>query len=153
MATAKPPKTLPLDGLRVINLGWYWVCAVITHILGDMGAEVIKVDSRQRLEVLKSLAPFLDGVEDPDYALWPHNLSRNNLGVTLNLDTTDGRRLLRDLIAQTDVVAENWTPGTMAKLGLDYPALREVRPDLIMISATAAGQSARSAISIPTATC
>ena len=136
--TASNPK--PLAGLRVINLGWFWVCATITHLLGDMGAEVIKIDSRQRLEPLKAIPPFMGGIADPDHALWPHNLSRNNQGISINLDTQHGRDLLKELVSETDVVAENWTPGTMKKLGLGYEELRKVRPDLIMISPSAAGQ-------------
>ena len=131
---------LPLEGIRVINFGWYWVCATITQILGDMGAEVIKVDSRQRLEVLKSIPPFLGSVTDPDRALWPHNISRNGYGISANLDTQKGRDLIKDLVREVDIIAENWTPGTMKKLGLDYESLRKVRPDLIMISPSAAGQ-------------
>ncbi|MBI3744515.1 MAG: CoA transferase [Chloroflexi bacterium] len=140
---AEPPATehiQPLKSLRVLNFGWYWVCAVITHLLGDFGAEVIKIESKGRLEVLKGLAPFLNGIEEPDHCLWAHNLSRNNYGLTVNLGTPRGRDLIRDLIRESDVVAENWTPGTMAKLGLDYETLRRIKPDLIMISASAAGQ-------------
>ena len=133
-------KKLPLDGVRAINFCWYWVGATITHILADMGAEVIKVDSRARLEVLKSIPPYLGGITDPDRSLWPHNISRNNLGITANLDTQKGRDLIKELVREVDIVAENWTPGTMRKLGLDYQALRRIKPDLIMISPSAAGQ-------------
>ncbi|MEE9285611.1 MAG: CoA transferase, partial [Dehalococcoidia bacterium] len=140
MAEGDRTTVLPLKGLRVLNFGWYWVCAVISHILADMGAEAIKIESWQRLEILKSLAPFLGGVEEPDRCMWAHNLSRNNLGITVDLQSPRGRDLIRDLVRQSDVVAENWTPGTMKKLGLDYESLREIRPDLIMISPSAAGQ-------------
>lgn len=139
-ASSAKSADLPLRRLRVLNFGWYWVCAVISHILADMGAEAIKVESWSRLEVLKSLAPFLNGIEDPDHCMWAHNLSRNNYGITVNLGTRDGRDLIKDLVRQSDVVAENWTPGTMTKLGLDYESLRRIRPDLIMLSASAAGQ-------------
>ncbi len=138
--TSGTGSVLPLKGLRVLNFGWYWICATITHILGDFGAEVIKVESRQRLEVLKSLAPFLGNIEEPDRCLWAHNLSRNNLGITVDLRHPQGRQLVLDLVRESDIVAENWTPGTMKKLGLDYETLRQVRPDLIMISPSAAGQ-------------
>lgn len=131
---------LPFKGLRVLNFGWYWVCATITHILGDFGAEVIKIESNGRMEVLKSLAPFLGNIEEPDRCMWAHNLSRNNRGVTINLGTPRGRQLVLDLVRESDVVAENWTPGAMKKLGLDYESLRRVRSDLIMISPSAAGQ-------------
>lgn len=136
-----PPPRLPLEGVRVINFGWYWVCGVITHLLADMGAEVIKFDSWARLEVVRRLAPMLGGIEDPNRGMWPHNTSRNNLGVTVNLGTEQGRELTRRLIEKTDVVAENWVPGTMKKLGLDYETLRARNPRLVMISASAAGQS------------
>ena len=108
---------LPLAGLRVLNLGWYWVCATMSHLLADMGAEVIKVDSRQRLETLRGIPPFMDGIEDPDHNLWLHNLLRNTQSITVNLETDEGRERLRDLVRTADVVTENWTPGTVAKLG------------------------------------
>ena len=131
---------LPLAGLRVLNLGWYWVCATMSHLLADMGAEVIKVDSRQRLETLRGIPPFMDGIEDPDRNLWLHNLLRNTQSITVNLETAEGRERLRDLVRTADVVTENWTPGTVAKLGIDYASLRPYRPDLIMVSPSAAGQ-------------
>ena len=131
---------LPLAGLRVLNLGWYWVCATMSHLLADMGAEVIKVESIQRLEALRSISPFMDGIETPDHNLWLHNLLRNTQSVTVNLDVEEGRERLRELVRTVDVVTENWTPGTMAKLGIDYASLRRYRPDLIMVSPSAAGQ-------------
>lgn len=135
-----PNKTLPLAGLRVLNLGWYWVCATMSHLLADMGAEVTKVDSLQRLETLRTIPPFMDGIETPDRNLWLHNLLRNTQSVTVNLELEEGRESLRDLVRTVDVVTENWTPGTMARLGIDYSTLRQYRPDLIMISPSAAGQ-------------
>lgn len=141
MTETSQDTVLPFKGLRVLNFGWYWVCAVIAHILADMGAEAIKVESWQRLEVLKSLAPFLGGIEEPDRCMWAHNLSRNNLGITVDLGSKRGRELILDLVRQSDVVVENWTPGTMKKLGLDYETLRQVRPDLVMISPSGAGQT------------
>ena len=124
----------------MLNLGWYWVCATMSHLLADMGAEVIKVDSRQRLETLRGIPPFMDGIEDPDHNLWLHNLLRNTQSITVNLETEEGRERLRDLVRTVDVVTENWTPGTVAKLGIDYASLRPYRPDLIMVSPSAAGQ-------------
>ena len=132
---------LPMKGIRIINFGWYWVCATISQLLSDMGAEVVKIDSRQRLEVLRGLAPFLGGIEDPDHNLWFHNLHRNTWSATINLNEPRGRELIRELVRHVDIVAENWTPGTMKKLGLDYETLRKIRPDLIMISPSAAGQT------------
>ena len=93
---------LPLAGLRVLNLGWYWVCATMSHLLADMGAEVIKVDSRQRLETLRGIPPFMDGIEDPDRNLWLHNLLRNTQSITVNLETEEGRERLRDLVRTVD---------------------------------------------------
>ena len=98
---------LPLAGLRVLNLGWYWVCATMSHLLADMGAEVIKVDSMQRLEALRYIPPFMDGIETPDRNLWLHNLLRNTQSITVNLDLEEGRERLRELVRTVDVVTEN----------------------------------------------
>jgi len=130
-----------LEGLRVLDFGWVWAGPVVGQLLGDMGAEVIKVESRKRLDFVRMFPPFAEGRADPDGALFFHSLHRNKLSVTLDLTQPKAAELVKRLVKICDVVIENFSPKALRNLGLDYPALREIKPDLIMVSLSAAGQT------------
>ncbi len=122
---ATPPathRTLPLSGVRVLDLSRAWAGPYGTRYLADFGADVIKVES----------AKFGDPREpdNPSYG----EVNRNKRPITLNFQTPEGQALLKRLVAISDVVVENFSPRVMAKYGLDYEQLCEVRPDLIMVS-------------------
>lgn len=141
-------KKRPLEGVRVLDLGWVWAGPVATGFLADLGAEVIKVEHTKRLDNARLRgAPTIDGkrlkIPGKSIELGPlyHGINRHKLSIRLNIKTEQGAELLRDLVAQSDIVLENFTPGTLTKLGLDYASLKTVRPDLIMISLSSAGQS------------
>ena len=95
------------------------------QLLADMGAQVIKVESRVKLDGLRLGRPMVgEDAAAGDRGLWPelqpvfHSLNRNKLGVTLNLKDAEGLRLLRELIARSDVVMNNYSPGVLGRLGL-----------------------------------
>ncbi|MBM5812963.1 MAG: CoA transferase [Gammaproteobacteria bacterium] len=138
-APAAVDRSLPLRGLRVANFGWVWAGPVVGQTLGFLGAEVFKIESRARIDLLRMLPPFAGGVRDPDRSLSNHAGWAGNGSVTLNLKTPAARDLARRLVAVCDVVVENFGPGAMAALGLDYAELCRVRPDLVMLSMPAAG--------------
>ena len=131
----------PLGGLRVLDFGWVWAGPVVGQLLGDMGAEVIKVESRKRPDFIRIFPPFAEGKPDPDGALFFHSLNRNKLSVTLDLTQPKAAELVKRVVKICDVVIENFSPKALRNLGLDYPALREIKPDLIMVSLSAAGQT------------
>ena len=128
-----------LQNLRIVNFGWIWAGPVFGHLFADFGAEVIKVESNQRLDYTRRLPPYLHDV--PNQSLYGHNTYRNQLSISLELSTARGQALARELVRQSDIVAENFQPGTLQKLGLDYQELCKVKPDLIMISLSTAGQT------------
>ncbi|MBI2876680.1 MAG: CoA transferase [Candidatus Tectomicrobia bacterium] len=144
---------LPLEGYRVIDFGWVWAGPMVGAILADLGAEVIKVESRGRLDNLRSVGRPISRsfVLDPaerelageEIELVPmfHNVNRNKLSLSLNLKHPQAPDLVRELVAISDVVLDNFTPQVLDRLGLGYEALRQIRPDLILISMSAAGQS------------
>jgi crotonobetainyl-CoA:carnitine CoA-transferase CaiB-like acyl-CoA transferase len=130
----------PLHGVRVVDFGHVWAGPYCAALLADMGAEVIKVESAQRLDVHRRQGPYAEGrVGVNRSGVW-NAQNRGKRSVTLNLSTDRGRALARALVATGDVVIENFAPGVMKRLGLDYSSLCAVKPDLIMASLSAFGQ-------------
>ena len=116
--------TPPLSNFRVVDFGTAWAGPMATQLLADMGAQVIKVESRARMDGLRLGRPIIgEDLAGGDRGLWPelqpvfHGLNRNKLSVTLNLKTDDGLRLARELIARSDVVMNNYSPGSFGTSG------------------------------------
>jgi crotonobetainyl-CoA:carnitine CoA-transferase CaiB-like acyl-CoA transferase len=132
----------PLAGVRVLDFSWALVGSITTKTLGDLGAEVIKVESRTRpclsrldVQVGVSRAGNLD--DKP----WFAHLNTSKLSLSLDLKQPGSRELLEPLIDWADVVVENFSPGTLEKLGLDYQRLAARNPGLIMVSGSVYGQT------------
>ena len=135
-----------LHGYRVLDFGTAWAGSIPGHILADFGAEVIKIESHQRVDLLRygpgPRAPMRGKPweEARECNPWFHAVNRGKLGVTLNFTTARGAALLRELVRQSDVVVDNFTPGVLRKYNLHYEALTAVKPDLIMLSVSVAGR-------------
>lgn len=140
-ANPMPGKALPLKGVRVVNFGWVWAGPVVGQTLGFLGAEVFKVESSARVDMTRNLPPFAEGKPSPNRSLSNHACWAGNGSVSLNLKHPEALDLARQLIAQSDVVVENFGPGVMERLGLGYEQLREVKEDIILFSMPAAGLS------------
>lgn len=144
----KEGPALPLARYRVVDFGTAWAGPMAAQLLADLGAQVIKVESRERMDGLRLGRPIVgDDLAGGDRGLWPelqpvfHGINRNKLGITLNLKSEDGMDLARQLLAQSDVALNNYSPGVLARLGLDYPELRKLRPDIILVSMPALGET------------
>jgi crotonobetainyl-CoA:carnitine CoA-transferase CaiB-like acyl-CoA transferase len=134
---------LPLEGIRVVSPEANWAGPWCNKILGDLGAEIIKIESVQRYDPTRGplhredwrayarRGSGLPGIERADTFLKPN---RNKRGITLNLKDPEGKKLFRRLVAMSDVVVENFATSTMDELGLGYRVLKQDRPDLIMLS-------------------
>lgn len=140
--------TLPLSRYRVVDFGTAWAGPMAAQLLADLGAEVIKVESRARMDGLRLGRPIVgDDIAGGDRGLWPelqpvfHGINRNKLGVTLNLKTSEGMELVRQLLSQSDVALNNYSPGVLERLGLDYSEMRKLRPDIILVSMPALGET------------
>ena len=129
----------PLSGVRVANFGWVWAGPVTGQTLGFLGAEVYKIESYARVDMTRTLPPFAGGERDPNRSLSNNACWAGNGSVSLNLKTEEARQLALDIVAQCDVVIENFGPGVMDRLGLGYEELKRIKPDLIMFSMPAAG--------------
>ena len=137
-ANAAPAR--PLQGLRVIDFGHVWAGPYCSALLADMGADVIKVESAQRLDVHRRQGPYPERRAGMNRSGVWNAQNRGKRSVTLNLSTERGRALARALVATADVAIENFAPGVMERLGLDYASLCAVNGDLVMASLSAFGQ-------------
>lgn len=129
-----------LEGVRVVDLGWVLAAPYATMLLGYLGAEVIKVESRRRIDEQR-IAHRAGLAKDYDASsnFFEVNLAKRS--VTVNLATEQGAALVRRLVAQSDVVIENMRPGVIDRLGLGYSELVKVKPDVIMASVSGWGSS------------
>lgn len=133
----------PLQGVRVIEMGQLIAIPFAMKLLADMGAEVIRLESAGRLESYRSDSVYQNEIHGEFWNRGAnfYEQNRNKLGITLNLSRPEGLELLRNLIAISDVFAENFTPRVIRNFGLEYSDLRRIKPDIIMVSSTGYGFS------------
>jgi len=124
----------PLEGIRVLDFSWVGAGPFVTKPLADHGAEVIKIESRSRLDVIRSMHPFKDGVPGIERSGYYANRNSSKYGMTLNLKTPKGIEIARELIRRSDVVVNNFSAHVMDKLGLGYEEARKLKPDIIYLS-------------------
>lgn len=129
----------PLEGIRVLDFTWAWAGPQASLILALLGAEVIKVESRRRMDHSRLRSLFAGPMQGPDHSFIFNALNLNKLSVTLNLSKPEAIEIAKSLAKVSDVVMENMRPGVMDRLGLGYQALRTVKPDIIMLSSSAVG--------------
>jgi crotonobetainyl-CoA:carnitine CoA-transferase CaiB-like acyl-CoA transferase len=134
------PRVGPLAGIRVADFCWMGVGSVATRLLGDFGAEVVKIENRRRIDRPRLLPIYKGEVRnygeevpgaDPDRGGLHNNYSRNKLGITVDMRTSRGRELVDRLIAASSVVTENFAPGVMERWGLTYERVDELSPGVI----------------------
>jgi len=135
------PGTLPLAGLRVANFGWVWAGPMVGQVLGFLGADVVKVESKARVDIIRRVPPFQEDRPDPERSLTNHAMWAGNGSVSLDLNHPEGRRLAHQLAACCGVALENFGPGVAERFELLYADLCRVRPDIVLLSMPAAGLS------------
>jgi crotonobetainyl-CoA:carnitine CoA-transferase CaiB-like acyl-CoA transferase len=130
------------QGLRVIELGWALSEPYCCSLLADMGAEVIKVETRRIIDGARTLGPWKDNVPTPPEGSgnFEHR-NRNKKSFLLNLRTPQGIEILKRLVKVSDVITENWTAGTMERLGIGYQVLKETNDKIILLRLPAFGQT------------
>ena len=132
---------LPLNGVRVIDFGQLTAGANTSAMLADLGADVIKIESPANLDLFRSI-----GAPDRAAGWWnrspPFRFSnRNKRSIALDLKSPEGLQRVRALIAQSDVVVENFRRGVLERLALDYPNLRDLNPRIVLASISSQGES------------
>ena len=131
---------LALEGLTVADFGQAWAGPHFGRTLADMGATVIKIESQRRMDVVRGLPPWpLDTMPSPNNSGYYNWLNRNKLGVTLNLTTSRGVEICKEILKKCDVLVENFSRGIMDKYGLDYESVKAINPGIIYVALTAFG--------------
>ena len=128
----------PLSGIRVLDLTRVMAGPYCTMMLGDMGADVVKIEQPGKGDDTRPWGPpFLGPAEESAYFL---SINRNKRSITVNLKDERGKEIVRRIARGADVVVENFSPGTAGRLGLGYEELRELKPDLVYCSISGFGQ-------------
>lgn len=130
-----------LEGVKVIAFTLGVAGPLTTAILAAYGAQVIRVETRTRLDLTRQIAPFLGNVSSPDHSVAHLLTNAGKLGVTLNLKHPRALGIAERIVRWADVIVESLAGGAMAKLGLGYEDVRKVKPDIIMISEAIFGQT------------
>lgn len=126
----------PLDGIKVLDLTRVLAGPYATMLLGDLGAEVIKIEQPSTGDESRNFGPFKNG-----FSLYFMSVNRGKQSLTLNLKTERGRAIFKQLVKRSDILVENFRPGTMEKLGLDYDTLKSEHPSLIYAACSGFGQT------------
>ena len=125
----------PLAGIRVLDCSTILAGPLTCQILGDFGADVVKIEHPERPDALRGHGEAVDG-----HGLWWKEVGRHKRTVAIDLSIEEGADVLRSLVAASDVLVENFRPGTLERWGLGPDRLREVQPDLVVLRVTGFGQ-------------
>ena len=123
----------PFDGVKIVSFAWAVVGPVTMRYFADYGATVIRIETRRRPDLTRSLLPIKDGKPGVNRSGYFNHLNGNMLSMSLNMENTVAIDLAKRLIAQADIVLENFTPGVMEKWGLGYEQLKQLKSDIIMV--------------------
>ena len=133
---SKKSEHKPLNGVRVIDAGNMVAAPFATVLLADFGADVIKIEHPKYGDGQRKLEPIMDGIP-----LWWKSVARNKRCITLDLGKPEGADIFKRLVKGTDVVVENYRPGTFEKWGIGYEAIRAIDPRIIMLRISGFGQT------------
>lgn len=126
----------PLSGMRVVDLTRILAGPFSTQLLGDLGAEVIKIETPGQGDPIRGQGGMRDGL-----SYYFAGFNRNKRSITLNLRTDEGMAVLRRLIATADVLVENFRPNVLEDMGLGFEALKEIKPDIVVCSISGYGKT------------
>jgi crotonobetainyl-CoA:carnitine CoA-transferase CaiB-like acyl-CoA transferase len=131
----------PLKGLKVLEWGENVSAPYCTKLLAGLGADVIKIEKPGVGDESRLHGPFPDDIPDREKSGLFHLLNANKLGVTLDVCSEQGRKIMLELVARADLLVENNSPSLLKEYGLDYASLEKVNPGLVMVSITPFGQT------------
>ncbi|MFD1840572.1 CaiB/BaiF CoA transferase family protein [Paracidovorax cattleyae] len=135
------PQTAPLAGIRVTDFTWIGAGSYTTKILADAGADVVKIESTGRIDSLRLAAPYKDGIRGVNRSGYFADRNSGKRSLTLNMKHGRALELVTRLIRQSDVIANNFTPGVMERFGLGYEAVKAIKPDIVYLAMSMQGGS------------
>ena len=130
-----------LAGVKILDFMWAIAGPASTRMLADYGATVVRLESTTRFDAVRTVGPFQGGKPGLENAGLFYNMNAGKLPVTLDLSKPAAREVVLDLVRWADVVTESFSPKTMQAWGLDYASLRQIKPDIIMLSTCLMGQT------------
>ncbi len=130
-----------LTGMKVLDLTHFIAGPFCTKLLADYGADVIKIERPGKGDMSRIAGPFPGDIPDPEKSGLFLYLNTNKKGITLNLKTKTGTEIFKELVKQSDILVENFSPRVMPSLGLDYKTLQKEKPELVMTSISNFGQT------------
>ena len=130
-----------LEGLKILDFMWVMAGPAGSRVLTDYGADIVRIDSEARMDTARTLQPFHDDEGLPDNAVLFSNLNAGKRGLSLDLTKPEARDVVHDLVRWSDVVLESFSPKAMKGLGFGYESLRQIKPDLVMLSSCIMGQT------------
>ncbi len=131
----------PLAGVKVLDFMWAMAGPAASRVLADYGADIIRVESINKLDVVRTLQPFRDDVTDPEFSgIW-NNMNAGKQGFSLDMSRDGAIDVIWDLIDWADVILESFSPKAMKQWGISYEEIRARKPDVIMASSCLMGQT------------
>lgn len=133
----------PFEGLLVVDFSWAVAAPIVTKLLAEHGATVIKVESPrpEYMDIVRTTPPYMDDEPDIDRSGLFLRLCPNKLGTAIDMSHPKGREIVRRLVAKADIVVENFRSKVLERWGLDYKEIVETKPDIIVLSSTNLGQT------------
>ena len=140
-ANGLPEDAGPLAGLKLLDLSWIVAGPTVGRAMADFGATVIRVESPIRVDTARVVGPFHGDQPSVEHSGLYGNVNAGKWGLTLSLNLPEAQDIFRRLVMWADIVSESFTAGILARWQLDYQHLRELKPELIMLSSTLLGQT------------
>ena len=131
----------PLAGIKSLDVSWIVAGPTVGRVLADYGATVIRVETPSRVDTARVVGPFHRDEPSVENSGLYGNVNAGKWGISLNLRVPEAREVFRQLVQWADIVCESFTAGILERWELDYSNLRQLRPDLIMLSSTLLGQT------------
>ncbi|MCS5682374.1 MAG: CoA transferase [Acidimicrobiales bacterium] len=132
---------LPLEGVKILDFMWAMAGPAASRVLADYGAEIVRVESANKLDAVRTISPFPEDIADLDKSGIYHNMNAGKRGLTLDMSKPGAIDVIWDLIDWADVVLESFSPKAMTAWDIDYEQIQKRRPDIIMASSCLMGQT------------
>ena len=137
---AGSPPAAPLAGLRVIDMTWVWAGPYAAMQLAHLGADVVKLESTSRVDVTRRLGPFADNINGIDRSGYFNQYNQGKRSAVLNVKDPRGLAVLKQLVAQADLIIDNMRPGALARMGLPFTELQALNPKIVAVAMSGFGE-------------